>query len=113
MEIKNLKEGDALYRLVYWHGIGVKRELSKYTIKKVNKKSISFKGVSWKVTEEELNKENWSKQKLKCYEYSLKLHEAELVKLEDKEMIISFKKEIKYLNRKISELAENTKEVKK
>ncbi len=106
-QFKNKKVGDYVYCIVYWDTSG--REISKYKIKKIRKKSLQlFYGCDggWRMTLNEfLKQETWWLNLADGLKEKLRLHEVKLREISDaydNYNIIS--KEIKYLKNKITKI---------
>jgi len=104
-EFKELKEGDKLYNLSYhnksFFGYEMKREMQTVTIKRIRGITALLKGgYAWGVSKNNYGSD-WFDNKLDCYKSAKELHEN---KFEDvKENYDAFKKEIKYLEKKIKQ----------
>jgi hypothetical protein len=99
MELKELKKGDKLYYLGYWEGDG-KRSFETLTVRKVHKNRIFIEGRNWSLGEKEFNR-LYFPSKLEMFENALDLHLNQLsIAKQNYEM---YKKEVKYLERKVKE----------
>jgi hypothetical protein len=104
MKIIDLKEGDKLYSLVYRDrpfSVRNKRQMRQVAVSKVKNKRAYLKGgYQWTITEKMFMTE-WFPSKFEAYNNALKKHLDELEDLE--EDVRTFRKEVKYLKRKIKE----------
>lgn len=105
MKINDLKEGDKLYSLVYWNSPfkeTSERQMRQVTVKKVKNRRAYLKGGYWWTVTERMFNSEWFPSKLEAYKFALDEHKEELEKLEYE--CNRFRKEVKYLNKKIKEL---------
>ena len=106
VEFKDLKEGDKLYQLEYHHkGRGYpkdSRSMRMVTIKHIDSRRAKLSGIEWNVTKREFDTGKWFSSKKEAYAEALWLHEIDFGDIE--EIYLRYKKEIKYLKKKVSDL---------
>ena len=115
---KELKEGDKLYRIVYYdYGSEIERKWESYTIEKIKGNRIYLKGgYHWTFSLADLGNEIFA-SKIEAVKHTLKLHKEKLEELEKKNRrrrskilevykMEPLQEEIKYLEKKLHELKE-------
>lgn len=105
---KELKEGDKLYRIVYYdYGSESERKWESYTIKKIKGNRIYLKGgYHWTFSLDDLGNEIFT-SKIEAVKHTLKLHKEKLEELEDEiKPLREVQEEIRYLEKKLHELKE-------
>ena len=113
---KEVKEGDKLYRIVYYDdGRESERKWESYTIKKIKGNRIYLKGgYNWTFSLADLSNEIFA-SKIEAVKHTLKLHKEKLEELKQKNQrrksrirevykMEPLQEEIKYLEKKLHEL---------
>jgi hypothetical protein len=95
-----LKVGGKLYSLDYF---STGREWSKYTIKKLNSKSIALRGMEWTVSPSRINDDFYISLE-DLLKNKIELHEGKLEDLEEDE-VKPLRKELAYLKKRLKELS--------
>ena len=92
-----MKVGDKLYSLDYW--TDGSRSWTTYTIKKINRTTVSMKGYVWKISINDIGIDFFTSKK-ECIENAIELHEERLKQLREEE-IEPLQHELQYLKKKL------------
>jgi len=109
MEFKDIKEGTELFSLIYWSNpfLNTSREMKRVIIKKNSGNYLKLKnGIGWTISKKEFNNK-WFLTKKEAYSHALEKHQIEFVEI--KANYSTFKREMKYLTKKINEADKNGK----
>ena len=98
--MENLKIGMKLYARHYWSD--GRKCWSTYIISKINRKSVSMRGYGWNIPKENIGKVYFTSKK-KLIKTLIRKHKAAIREI-IWEQITPVKQEIKYLERKLSEV---------